>query len=170
MGSPAQGELLRGDIITKIYDYDARDLRHDDAQLLFRGADNKINLVVRRDNKIAYNQPLSNGSSRASSILPSQSPVNILSPNSQNIYPHRAPSPLIPGPGSYGAALNSPVASLPHTVFPRGYIAPNRPPSRNSSCFSPMPSRDYQHEIDEEQSAIVNQVSLHICTYFSINC
>lgn len=37
---------MRGDIITKVEDYDARDLRHEDAQMLFRTQDNKIRLVV----------------------------------------------------------------------------------------------------------------------------
>lgn len=165
LGSPAQGELIRGDVISKIDDYDARDLRHNDAQLLFRNADNKINLVVHRDPRIAFNQTMSNGnSSRASSTVPTYSPSN-LSPVSYGSQPHRAPSPLPPGPGSYNAALNSPVATLPYTVFPNvnssgGYVAPFRPVSRNSNNFSPRPSRDYFNEIEDEQSAILNQVSL----------
>lgn len=47
-GTPAFGEVLRGDIISKISDYDARDLRHVDAQNLFRNAGNEINIVVHR--------------------------------------------------------------------------------------------------------------------------
>jgi S1-C subfamily serine protease len=58
--SPAERELMRGDIITKVEDYDARDLRHEDAQMLFRTQDNKIRLVVRRDNKIAMNSSKNN--------------------------------------------------------------------------------------------------------------
>jgi hypothetical protein len=162
LGSPAQGELIRGDIITKIDDYDVRDLRHNDAQMLFRNADNKINLVVRRNNGVAYNnQAMSNGSSRAPSTVSAYSPANH-SPVSQVSYPHRAPSPMLSGPNSYSAALSSPVNTLPHTEFPHlnasgGYVAPYRPPSRSSNCFSPMPSRDYQQDIDDEQSAIINQ-------------
>lgn len=48
VGSPAFGEVLRGDIISKMGEYDARDLRHEDAQMLFRSAGNDINLVVHR--------------------------------------------------------------------------------------------------------------------------
>lgn len=48
LGTPAHGELMRGDIITKIHEYDGRDLRHVDAQHLFRSAGNSINLVVHR--------------------------------------------------------------------------------------------------------------------------
>lgn len=48
LGSPAHGELMRGDIVTKIGDYDARDLTHLDAQNLFRSAVNTIPLVVHR--------------------------------------------------------------------------------------------------------------------------
>ncbi|XP_055382678.1 uncharacterized protein LOC129612889 isoform X6 [Condylostylus longicornis] len=47
-GSPAFGEVLRGDIISKIGEYDARDLRHEDAQMLFKTAGNSIRLVVHR--------------------------------------------------------------------------------------------------------------------------
>lgn len=48
MGSPAFGEVLRGDIISKIADYDARDVSHADAQMLFRTAANEIKLVIHR--------------------------------------------------------------------------------------------------------------------------
>lgn len=47
-GTAAQRELMRGDIITKIDDYDARDLRHEDAQNLFRNAGNNIRLAIQR--------------------------------------------------------------------------------------------------------------------------
>ncbi|CAG9560258.1 unnamed protein product [Danaus chrysippus] len=48
-GTPAGKELIRGDIIAKIDDYDARDLRHEDAQNLFRNAPKQIKLAVQRD-------------------------------------------------------------------------------------------------------------------------
>ncbi|XP_023951196.1 PDZ and LIM domain protein 3 isoform X8 [Bicyclus anynana] len=47
-GTPAGRELARGDIIAKIDHYDARDLRHEDAQNLFKNAPNQIKLVVQR--------------------------------------------------------------------------------------------------------------------------
>ncbi|XP_022122681.1 PDZ and LIM domain protein 3 isoform X5 [Pieris rapae] len=47
-GTPAGRELTRGDIIAKVDDYDARDLRHEDAQNLFKNAKNQIKLVVQR--------------------------------------------------------------------------------------------------------------------------
>lgn len=72
----------------------------------------------------------------------------------------RGPSPL-PAYGAYEAALESPINSLPHTEFPKlnesgGYIAPYRP---ESSCFSPMPTRDYQQEAADETASIISQVS-----------
>ncbi|XP_037825170.1 uncharacterized protein LOC119613257 isoform X7 [Lucilia sericata] len=148
VGSPAFGEVLRGDIISKIRDYDARDVSHADAQMLFRTAGNEINLVVHRDSKIAYTQGLSGDSSRSESALLSTSPEQ---------YPHRAPSPFLPGPGQYERALQVPVDTLPHTVFPKlnasgGYV----PPPENST-FTPMPTRDHQQDVAEEQAAIVNQ-------------
>ncbi|XP_050671135.1 uncharacterized protein LOC126969621 isoform X2 [Leptidea sinapis] len=47
-GTQAGRELARGDIIAKIDEYDARDLRHEDAQNLFKNAQNQIKLVVQR--------------------------------------------------------------------------------------------------------------------------
>ncbi|XP_059613356.1 LIM domain-binding protein 3 isoform X9 [Phlebotomus argentipes] len=156
LGSPAYGELVRGDMITKIQDYDSRDLRHEDAQHLFKNAGNRIKVVVQRNNVVA-NQSLSNGSSRCSSTVPPLSPVSQSQlspiPNSQ---PYRHVSPA-------GARLQSPYDSLPQTVFPRlneygGYEAPQlspRPPS--SASFSPHLTRDYQAEAQEEASVILNQ-------------
>jgi S1-C subfamily serine protease len=69
---------MRGDIITKVEDYDARDLRHEDAQLLFRTQDNKIRLVVRRDNKIAMNSSKANpiSSLPPANVTPSYIPAH----------------------------------------------------------------------------------------------
>lgn len=47
-GSPAHDELIRGDVIKKIDEYDCRDIRHDDAQNLFKSAGNQIKVVVQR--------------------------------------------------------------------------------------------------------------------------
>jgi hypothetical protein len=47
-GSPSDGVLQRGDIITKVGNYDARDIRHQDAQTLFKNAGNNIRVVVQR--------------------------------------------------------------------------------------------------------------------------
>ncbi|XP_055909057.1 uncharacterized protein LOC129943979 isoform X7 [Eupeodes corollae] len=156
LGSPAYGEVLRGDIVTKIGEYDSRDIRHSDAQMLFRTAGNEIRIVVSRDSKIAYTQGLSNESSRCNSTIPPVSPVNT------GNTPHRGPSPFLPGPGQYDRAMHSPVNTLPHTVFPNlnesgGYVPPYRPDSSASQRFSPMPTRDHQQEVQEEQAAIVNQ-------------
>ncbi|KPU78161.1 uncharacterized protein Dana_GF24342, isoform G [Drosophila ananassae] len=149
VGSPSYGELLRGDIIAKIGEYDARDLSHADAQQLFRGAGNDIRLVVHRDNKIAYTQGVSQDAgpgSRSNSTLPPASP---------DLLPHRGPSPFLPGPSHFERALQLPVDTLPQTVFPQlnasgGYEIP-------SSVFSPKPTRDHQQDVEEEQAAIVNQ-------------
>ncbi|XP_052846849.1 LIM domain-binding protein 3 isoform X2 [Drosophila gunungcola] len=149
VGSPSHGELLRGDIIAKIGEYDARDLSHADAQQLFRGAGNEIRLVVHRDNKIAYTQGATQeaGSGpRSNSTLPPASP---------EMLPHRGPSPFLPGPSHFERALHMPVDTLPQTVFPQlnssgGYEVP-------STVFSPKPTRDHQQDVDEEQAAIVNQ-------------
>ncbi|XP_055700832.1 PDZ and LIM domain protein 2 isoform X12 [Phlebotomus papatasi] len=154
LGSPAYGELVRGDIITKIQDYDSRDLRHEDAQHLFKNAGNKIKVVVQRNNLVA-GQTLSNGSSRCSSTIP-LSPLQLSPIPPHSNLPYRNVSPA-------GARHQSPYESLPQTVFPHvnesgGYEAPQlspRPPS--STSFSPQPTRDYQLEAQEEASVILNQ-------------
>uniref|UniRef100_A0A6P4EUU3 Uncharacterized protein LOC108044381 isoform X6 n=1 Tax=Drosophila rhopaloa TaxID=1041015 RepID=A0A6P4EUU3_DRORH len=149
VGSPSHGELLRGDIIAKIGEYDARDLSHADAQQLFRGAGNEIRLVVHRDNKIAYTQ----GATQEAG--PGQRSNSTLPPASPELLPHRGPSPFLPGPSHFERALHMPVDTLPQTVFPQlnssgGYEVP-------STVFSPKPTRDHQQDVDEEQAAIVNQ-------------
>lgn len=97
LGSPAQGELLRGDVITKIGDYDARDLQHIDAKNLFKSAGNTIQVVVQRDKKLAVTKNIVNGSetsSRCSSAIPPYSPnINLLNPNVANLLDPNADNP-----------------------------------------------------------------------------
>ncbi|CAB3243815.1 unnamed protein product [Arctia plantaginis] len=81
-GSPAGKELVRGDIIAKIDDYDARDLRHEDAQNLFKNAQNQIKIVVQRD--VDREGPRGSGTP-----LAPRSPL----PNAAAA-PYRTPSPL----------------------------------------------------------------------------
>ncbi|CAG9827179.1 unnamed protein product [Diabrotica balteata] len=75
-GSSVEGVLHRGDIITKVGNYDSRDIRHQDAQNLFKNAGNNIQVVVQREHV-----PHSTSSSRTSShnysplsVSPHQSP------------------------------------------------------------------------------------------------
>ncbi|XP_034480244.1 LIM domain-binding protein 3 isoform X9 [Drosophila innubila] len=149
LGSPSYGELLRGDIIAKIGEYDARDLSHADAQQLFRGAGNEISLVVHRDNNIAYTQGVNQeGNSRCNSTLPPASPE-------PSHHPHRGPTPFLPGPSHFERALQLPVDTLPQTVFPQlnasgGYVA-------SSDVFAPKATRDHQQDVAEEYAAIINQ-------------
>ncbi|XP_068149307.1 PDZ and LIM domain protein 3 isoform X2 [Drosophila tropicalis] len=154
VGSPSYGELLRGDIIAKIGEYDARDLSHADAQQLFRGAGNEIGLVVHRDNTIAYTQGVNQDTGVASGGCVSRS-NSTLAPVSPDLLPHRGPSPFLPGPSHFERALQLPVDTLPQTVFPQlnasgGYVAP-------PEVFTPKPTRDHQQDVQEEQAAIVNQ-------------
>lgn len=142
MNSPAQKELLRGDIITKIDQYDAPDLTHNDAQNLFRTAGNQIKITIRRDDKVALHQSAHepNGYG-APAYSPAMSPVpaayapqplspvpqqqqkphqhqNFPPPDPSSLLP-RVTSPLPHGPQAYAAALEHPMETLPHTVFPQ---------------------------------------------------
>ncbi|KAL0840499.1 hypothetical protein ABMA28_015737 [Loxostege sticticalis] len=99
-GTPAGRELVRGDIIAKIDDYDARDLRHEDAQNLFKNAPNQIKLVVQRD----VDREAPAGAAHAP-----RSPIpNAAAP------PYRTPSPLPPSAWGRGAGPES----LPRTPIP----------------------------------------------------
>ncbi|XP_049297337.1 LIM domain-binding protein 3 isoform X3 [Anopheles funestus] len=136
VNTPAQPELLRGDVITKIDQYDARDLTHIDAQNLFRNAGNQIKVTVRRDDKVALHQsahPINGNpvapltpATFAQPYQPYAEPVQPAKPQLHQNFPPPDPSQFLPsvasslphGPQSYAAALERPVETLPHTVFP----------------------------------------------------
>ncbi|KAL1378688.1 hypothetical protein pipiens_015420, partial [Culex pipiens pipiens] len=145
VNTPAQKELLRGDIITKIDQYDARDLTHHDAQNLFRDAGNEIKVTIRRDDQVALHQSAhaeNGGRLSASSYSPatlspvppahSAQPFRPYESQEQKPQPHQNfpppdPTPMLPrvasplphGPHAYAAALEHPMETLPHTVFPK---------------------------------------------------
>ncbi|XP_077285775.1 PDZ_signaling and DUF4749 domain-containing protein Zasp66 isoform X2 [Arctopsyche grandis] len=162
-GTPAQRELLRGDIITKIDDYDARDLRHEDAQNLFRNAGNNIRLAIQRDASINRGpSAMSNGSSRCSSaMLNSPCPQPYMPPSS----PYNG-SPVPSGPSPmFRNAMATPVAHLPTTVFPPELPYMGMSPYQLSTpastlgrkspgLFSPV---GYREEFADEGESIVNQ-------------
>ncbi|CAH0557621.1 unnamed protein product [Brassicogethes aeneus] len=106
-GSPVEGTLHRGDIITKVGSYDSRDIRHQDAQNLFRNAGNNIKVVVQRE--VAPRQPHSTGSSRTGSAP--YSPLSV----SPHLSP-RGPAGMSPG-YSPGAPALSPYYSSPMTAL-----------------------------------------------------
>lgn len=172
VNSPAQKELLRGDIITKIDQYDARDLTHNDAQNLFRSAENQIKITIRRDDKVALHQSAHEPPNGYGAYSPAMSPVppayaaqpmspvpqqqqkpqqhqNFPPPEPASLLP-RVMSPLPHGPQAYAAALEHPVETLPHTVFPQldasgGYQLPKTP-------YPPM-APNY----DDASEALTNQ-------------
>lgn len=135
-GTPAQGVLLRGDIIVKIQDYDARDIRNIDAQTLFRSAGNRIKIVVQRDSKLIVSSNMSNDASRSpSAVPPYRSDINLMH------YDFNEAANLLP---------QSPFQAISDN-------GSSRPNSRLSN-FSPMPTRDHQQEVQEEIAAITSQV------------
>lgn len=144
---------MRGDIITKIQDYDARDIRNIDAQNLFRSAGNHIRLVVRRDCKLAV-------------------ATNIQSPDIRPLTPCSLP-PYQPEFNLLHVDFDDrAIQMLPKTDFQHisaDYTNGGRPESRASSRFSPMLTRDHQQEIAEETAAIATQVSIesHITAAFT---
>lgn len=131
VNTPAQKELLRGDIITKIDQYDARDLTHHDAQNLFRDAGNEIKVTIRRDDQVALHQSAhaeNGGRLSASAYSPATlSPAPTPTPQHHQNYPPPDPTSMLPrvasplphGPQAYAAALEHPTETLPYTVFPK---------------------------------------------------
>jgi len=118
-GSPAQGVLQRGDIITKVGSYDSRDIRHQDAQNLFKNAGNNIRVVVQRETAPRYNT--STGSSRNSSHY---SPLSV-SPNL---------SPRSPSGYSGGSALTpvyTPLTPIDNNYFDSYEYGPRRRGDQN---------------------------------------
>ncbi|CAG9854072.1 unnamed protein product [Phyllotreta striolata] len=106
-GSPVEGSLHRGDIITKIGNYDARDVRHQDAQNLFRNAGNNVRVVVQREHA-----PRSTGSSRTSSH--NYSPLSIS--------PHLSPKGAVPSGYSPGGSALTPYYTTPLTPIDNNYF------------------------------------------------
>ncbi|KAK5646974.1 hypothetical protein RI129_005438 [Pyrocoelia pectoralis] len=105
-GSPSDGVLQRGDIITKVGNYDARDIRHEDAQQLFKNAGDNVRIVIQRENQGRHNT--STGSSRSSSR-------NYNSPLS--VSPHLSPRGAYQG----GSAL-TPTYNTPFEEIREGYF------------------------------------------------
>lgn len=141
-GSPAHGRLVRGDIIVKIQEYDARDIRNIDAQTLFRNACNRIRIVVHRDSKMVVASNMRNDTQKSrspSAIPPYRSEINLL----QFDFNEQAEQ----------AAL-----LLPQTNFQSISDCGSPRPNSRASNFSPMPTRDHQQEIRDEQATITSQV------------
>ncbi|XP_055534193.1 PDZ and LIM domain protein 7 isoform X1 [Wyeomyia smithii] len=165
VNSPAQRELLRGDIITKIDQYDARDLAHSDAENLFRNAGNEIKITIRRDDQIALHQSAHqpNGVGAPAPYSPALSPIPLAQPQSQQKpqphlnFPPPDPTPLLPrvasplphGPHAYAAALEHPMNTLPHTVFPKL--------DASGAYQLPSPYPPAAPYYDESNEAITNQ-------------
>ncbi|XP_022901898.2 PDZ and LIM domain protein 3 isoform X4 [Onthophagus taurus] len=101
-GSRADGVLQRGDIITKIGNYDSRDIRHQDAQTLFNNSGNSVRVVVQREPS-----KIRKGGSAGSSLT---SPLSVS--------PHLSPrgGGAVSSPGySPGAPALTPYYSTPFT-------------------------------------------------------
>ncbi|XP_035784102.1 PDZ and LIM domain protein 7-like isoform X3 [Anopheles albimanus] len=126
VNSPAQAELLRGDIITKIDQYDARDLTHNDAQNLFRNAGNQMRVTVRRDDAVALHQSAHPVNGNPVQALPTSSPApgNYAKPYQPQQPPAMAPV----------QPATVPAKAQPHQNFP-----PPDPVQLLPTISSPLP-------------------------------
>ncbi|XP_047097272.1 PDZ and LIM domain protein 3 isoform X5 [Schistocerca piceifrons] len=127
-GSPADGRLKRGDMITKIAEYDARDLRHQDAQSLFQNAGNSISVVVQREGPTL---PGVGGSALTRSMT--------------------QPLPVSPPTPTPSAAPRPPVAGGVATPFAQSSTLP-----RGQVVFPPPLPSDVQPQ-DDDINAITHQ-------------
>lgn len=124
------GEVRRGDIIKKIAEYDARDLRHEDAQTLFKNAGNTISLVIEREASTpairpAPAAPVPGGIPTPFAALPISSAISpkpfvnsaaSVSPVSKPL--NRVPSPIVfPPPLPTSQDFNFQPTAKPHAQF-----------------------------------------------------
>ncbi|XP_044266976.1 PDZ and LIM domain protein 3 isoform X3 [Tribolium madens] len=125
-GSPSDGVLQRGDIITKVGNYDARDIRHQDAQTLFKNAGNNIRVVVQRENNPRHNT--STGSSRTSSH--NYSPLSV-SPHLSPKGNYSTPSPYSPAGSALTPYYSSPLTPIDDNYFEPVYYGNSRKNTAN---------------------------------------
>ncbi|KAJ8978432.1 hypothetical protein NQ317_019671 [Molorchus minor] len=155
-GSPADGVLQRGDIITKVGNYDARDIRHQDAQTLFKNAGNNVRVVVQRENTPRVN---STGSSVNSSH--NYSPLSV-SPHLSPRGPGSAPLGYSPGGSAltpyysypFENILNSMTMAHRSRIMVKIFMSLNRQPGPTESYLRhhPNPSvRAPPHHLDTDQ-------------------
>ncbi|CAB3378872.1 Hypothetical predicted protein [Cloeon dipterum] len=132
-GTPSEGELKPGDVITKIGDRDARHLSHNDAQHLFKTAGNNITLQVQRGDQ-----------AKAPSSSAPLSPPLVVSkpPHAQGaVVTNGAPlSP--PAPVPVNSPLQVQTAHAPPTsteLFSPVSVVPARGPNSLHALTSPTP-------------------------------
>ncbi|XP_063532212.1 uncharacterized protein LOC134742929 isoform X8 [Cydia strobilella] len=172
-GTPAGKDLLRGDIIAKVDDYDARDLRHEDAQNLFKNAQNHIKLVVQRGGSSSHLYslpPRATGSyvgrvptptfyhelaedvdrvqPRSSSSLAPRSPI--FNANS----PYRTPSPMPPTAFRPESLPRTPVPQQGYG--PQGHSQQTYPPQFEGEYRTMMLSPTYSSRTDDTLDESLN--------------
>ncbi|XP_076059053.1 uncharacterized protein LOC143035851 isoform X10 [Oratosquilla oratoria] len=76
VGTPAEGVLLKGDVITKISQTDAKNLTHQQAADLFNNAGNQIAVSIKRSGHSGGAVPVVNGTSSTTSAVPASPPVS----------------------------------------------------------------------------------------------
>ncbi|XP_023025525.1 PDZ_signaling and DUF4749 domain-containing protein Zasp66 isoform X6 [Leptinotarsa decemlineata] len=148
-GSPVEGVLHRGDIITKVGNYDSRDIRHQDAQNLFKNAGSNIRVVVQREN--APRQATSTGSSRTSSH--NYSPLSVS--------PHLSPKGYTPPGYSPGAPALTPYYSSPLTPIDNNYFDPYE--------YDPTRKEDGEEDIHLTKQLVHKQFNSPINLYSEPN-
>ncbi|XP_013188434.2 uncharacterized protein LOC106133281 isoform X3 [Amyelois transitella] len=150
-GTPAGRELLRGDIIAKIDDYDARDLRHEDAQNLFKNARNQIKIVVQRGGSSShlYSVPRATGSYVGRVATPTfyhelAEDVDREAPRGATYsYPPRSPIPTPVAP-SYRTPSPLPPPTSPHVWQGKGPESLPRTPVQNYNSFPVQQDGEYR--------------------------
>ncbi|XP_041976116.1 PDZ and LIM domain protein 2 isoform X3 [Aricia agestis] len=142
-GAPAGQSLLRGDIIAKIDDYDARDLRHEDAQNLFRNAPKQIKLVVQRGGSSPHLYTLPSSPGSFVGRVPTPTFYHELAEDADDELPRGTPiAPRSPVPTSYPPPYRQP---SPNPAVLKGPDSLPRSTPRLQSTQS-----DYQFPMQQE--------------------
>ncbi|XP_068233213.1 LIM domain-binding protein 3-like isoform X2 [Palaemon carinicauda] len=118
VGSPADGTLLKGDIITRISCTDTKGINHQQAADLFNNAGNQIAIHIKRPGAVTVP---AGGQPATAAPLVNGSPGQVAAP---------APAPPTPE--------NPAVRSLPKTTFVHktSFLPPQKMPLANSEIFS----------------------------------
>ncbi|KAJ9581369.1 hypothetical protein L9F63_023445 [Diploptera punctata] len=166
-GSPSSHELRRGDIIKKISVYDARDLRHEDAQNLFKSNENSISLVIQRDPSVGMKPSIKPA---VVPIMPAKPPVagGVPTPFAAAALPtSNSPKPFANSPAPPARLLGSPnpqnrcaspiVFPPPLPTSSEGYpFQQAQHGGKHHVQFRPVEASSFEAQ-DDEISTITNQ-------------
>ncbi|XP_075970440.1 PDZ_signaling and DUF4749 domain-containing protein Zasp66 isoform X2 [Anticarsia gemmatalis] len=156
-GAPAGRELIRGDIIAKIDDYDARDLRHEDAQNLFKNAQKQIRIVVQRGGSSAHLYSVPRASGSFVGRVPTPTFYHEFAEDVDREGPRGSGTPLAPRspvPNAAAAPYRTP-SPLPATAWRGPESLPRTPVPARDHGPPPAPIYTYPLQLEGEYRTLM---------------